>query len=406
MNKYKVEYLSVINSTENFCKSISSFNSLLQSYENIKINGNNITFNGTNFEYDVQYGEIQKNTQRFFHIKLKCNRNDDLESFKLLLRSFRVLLTKASDKPPEVLWDDISSELSNKAYPIVHEIENMMRKLITKFMITTIGLTWTKDTVPKEVSDSIKAKNSSQPQNYLYESDFIQLSNFLFKDYSTANSKNLIDKLGKASDITDLDLQELKELVPQSNWERYFAPIVDCKSDYLEKRWKRLYELRCMVAHNKFLGLDDFDNLEKIACEIKEKLTQALDNLDKVHIPEEQKEDVAENIASSMNALYGEFIYRWNILQELLIHLYKLTSIDEDLIFNRNRHPITRNVIRVLGDKNIIPKEYILQIDELNNLRNIIVHHSNTKIDEISLSHFLGVIDALRSEIIQIIEKS
>ena len=115
MNKYKVEYLSVINSTENFCKSISSFNSLLQSYENIKINGNNITFNGTNFEYDVQYGEIQKNTQRFFHIKLKCNRNDDLESFKLLLRSFRVLLTKASDKPPEVLWDDISSELSNKA---------------------------------------------------------------------------------------------------------------------------------------------------------------------------------------------------------------------------------------------------------------------------------------------------
>jgi hypothetical protein len=66
MNNYKVEYLSAINSKESFCKSVSSFNNLLQSYDNVSINGNKIDFEGTEFEYDVQFSEIQEDSQRFF----------------------------------------------------------------------------------------------------------------------------------------------------------------------------------------------------------------------------------------------------------------------------------------------------------------------------------------------------
>ncbi len=406
MSKYKVEYLSVISSKENFCKSVSSFNSLLQSYDNIKINGHSIEFDGNIFGYDVQYGEIHENTQRFFHVKLTCDRSGDVEKFKQLLRSFRTLLTKASEKPPEILWDDISTELSNKAYPIIHEIENMMRKLITKFMLITIGLAWTKDAVPKEVSESIKTKNSNASHNYLYESDFIQLSNFLFKEYSTANSRKLLEKLDSAASISDLNLTELKELVPQSNWERYFSPIVDCKSDYLQTRWESLYNLRCMVAHNKFISLEDFDNIVRIATEVKEKIIQVIDNLDKVVVSEEQKEDVAENIASSMNALYGEFIRNWNYTQELLLHLYSMTLPVSDLSdFQLGRHPPAKIIVKVLVNKGIVPKNFIPLIVEMNDLRNAIVHHSDVEVSESVLFHFIKVLDGIKSELIYIIER-
>ncbi len=405
MNNYKVEYLSVINSKESFCKSVSSFNNLLQSYDNVSINGNKIGFEGTEFEYDVQFGEIQEDSQRYFHVKLKCKNKGDSDKFKLLLKSVRTLLTKASEKPPEILWDDLSSELANKAYPVIHEIENMMRKLITKFMLTTIGLAWTKDAVPKEVSESIKTRNSNTSQNYLYEADFIQLSNFLFKEYSTANSRKLVEKLGVITDINELELTELKELVPQSNWERYFSPIVDCKSEYLQTRWEKLYELRCMVAHNKFLGADNYDEICRVTKEVKDKLTQAIENLDKVHVSEEQKEDVAENIASSMNSLYGEFIRSWNMVQELLIHLYNMSlNGDEDFSMNKKRMMNARNLVKPMIAKGIVPREFGPAIYQLNDLRNAVVHHSDLKISESSLYEYLGMLDRIKSELIHIVE--
>ncbi len=404
MNKYKVEYLSVINSKENFCKSISSLNSLLQSHDSIEISGNSINFAENSFGYDVQYGEIQEDTQRFFHVKLTCNNKKDIEPFKQLLKSVRSLLSKASEKPPEILWDDLSSEFANKSYPIVHEIENLMRKLITKFMLTNIGLGWTKDTVPKEVSESIKTKKNIHPQNYLYEADFIQLSNFLFKEYSTANSRKLVEKLGAASDITDLDLSELKQLVPQSNWERYFSPIVDCKSEYLQTRWEKLYDLRCMVAHNKFIGKDEYDNIISLSSDVKEKLTQAIKNLDKVHVSEEQKEDVAENIASNMNSLYGEFLQNWKILNELLLHLFTLYVQDYPSYSKKYKTASIKSILVFLVEKGIIDKKNFHLIIELNHFRNTIVHSPNLTISKLELHNFINTIDVIKHEIIIIIE--
>jgi uncharacterized protein YutE (UPF0331/DUF86 family) len=404
MNKYKVEYLAVVNSKENFCKSISSFNNLLQSYDNVRINDGHIEFEGSSFGYDVQFGEIQEDEQRFFHIKLSCENKKNLNKFKELLKSVRALLAKASDKPPEILWDDISSELANKAYPVVHEIENMMRKLITKFMLTNIGLAWTKDAVPKEVSESIKSKKSTYSQNYLYEADFIQLSNFLFKEYSTANSRKLVEKLGQAKKITDLNLSELKELVPLSNWERYFAPIVDCKSDYLQTRWEKLYELRCMVAHNKFIAHDDYESICRLSDEVREKLIQAIENLDKVHVSESEKEDVAENIASSMNEIYGAFIRSWNTVQELLMHLFVISGNESTSDMKNNRVLNSRHLVKALISKGVVPKEFGLFIYELNDLRNSLVHHSDLKVSESALIERLGTLDRIKSELINIIE--
>lgn len=406
MDVYKVEYLSVIRSKENFCKSIPSFNNLIQSYDNIKISPGKIKFEGVYFGYEVQYGEIVDGAQRYFHVKFACDDAKNLNSFKSLLRSIRALLTKASDKPPEVLWDDTSSELSSLAYPVIHELENMMRKLITKFMLITIGLAWTKDAVPKEVSESLKNKRDIG-QNYLYEADFIQLSNFLFKEYSTANSRALVDKLSIVDNIDQLKLDELKELVPRSNWERYFSPIVDCKSDYLQPRWERLYVLRCIVAHNNFMTYADYSEICKLAKDVKDKLVQALEglDLDKVQVSSEQKEDVAENIASSMSAVVGDFLVAWNAVYELIFKLAYLSDSEVGRLSITKRERFSAAVFASgLLQDGVIDKEVSEEIAHLHSIRNLVVHNSAYTSGEIDLNTSLNKLNALKAKLGYLIE--
>jgi uncharacterized protein YutE (UPF0331/DUF86 family) len=382
MESLKVEYLAIINSREGFCNSITSFNNLIQSYESIEIKNRSINFQGIKFDYEVQLGEIQNNTHMFFHVKLGCSKKEDNASFLSLLKSIRTILAKAGEKPVEVLWDDISSSLAATAYPIIHEIENMMRKLITKFMLTKIGLGWTKEAVPREVSESIKTKKNISGNNYLFETDFIQLSDFLFKPYSTANSTKLMEKVRSAVSAEDININELKELVPTSNWERYFQPIVNCKSEYLQTRWTKLYDLRCLVAHNNFIGQEDFDSILRISSEVKEKLIDALNKLDSIHISAEQKEEVAENIATTVNSTHAELISRWNSIQQLLIET-AMTMLDyvEAHNFIKSKTP-TRLIIEKLVEHGAISSDLARELIKLQLSRDIIVHHVDAELSD------------------------
>jgi len=400
MENLKVEYLAIINSKEGFCNTTSSFNNLIQSYGSVDIKNKYIIFDGVRFDYDVQRGEIQNNSHLFYHVRLGCPNDRDVSTFLSLLKSIRTILAKVSEKPVEVLWDDVSSSLSYAAYPVIHEIENMMRKLITKFMLTKIGLGWTKEAVPKEVSESIRTKKGSTGNNYLFETDFIQLSDFLFRPYSTANSSKLLDKLRSALSASDVNIEELKELVPTSNWERYFQPIVSCKSEYLQTRWARLYDLRCLVAHNNFIGHDDFDNILKISREVKEKLSEALSKLDSIHMSAEQKEEVAENIATTVNSTHAELIGIWISIQQLLIEI-AMNALDHvqarDLIKKKTS---TRMIIDKLVNQSVITVGLAQELIKLQLSRDIIVHNVDAELSD----SVLLTADAAKHELIDVLE--
>lgn len=370
----KAEYLIIIDSGNPFCRDKKSFDNFLQSNADISIRGSVFKHKNLEVEYELQGGETEADKNRFFHIKLNCKNDSRIDEFHELLKATRKLLHMASDKKPQVLWDDVSFHYSEKAYPVIHEIENLMRKLITKFMLTNVGLGWTKEAVPEELKKSTRTEPANN-NNYLYETDFKDLSTFLFDEYRTLDIKALNEKIRSLENEGDeVSLSELKGFLPKSNWERYFREHVDCESSYLEVRWERLYKLRCKIAHNNFFTKDDYDQMTSLISEVKPKIEDAIKNLDKVEVPEEERDELAEVVASKTSTFYGEYIQKWKSVEREIYELLKAIG-PEDNELRRHRPVMTQ--LKPLIDAGIIDKPVFHELREANHVRNIIVHESD-----------------------------
>lgn len=399
----KVEYLVLIDSKEEFCKSTQTLNNLIEAYDGITIQGNSIKFKGCTFSFFVQLGEPDNTSHRFFHIKIENEDDKQFGDYQTFLKFLRTILSKISGQPVEVLTDDLSSARCIEAYPIIHHLENKMRKLITKFMLTNIGLGWSKDSTPKEVVDSIKSTKPKET-NFLHEVDFIQLSKFLFNSYASLDSKKVIEKIKEAKSVQDLDLEELREFVPQSNWERYFATIVDCSNEFLQKRWERLYELRNKVAHNRFIAQDELDELKVLSSEVDDKLQAALDNLDKIYISNEKKEEVAENVALNRDELYREFLEAWNVLLDVMHRVAVLISTED----NRNKIGNGKNwrgMVNVLIANDCVSKDFKQQMQEIAQFRNTLVHHPDVIFTHDSIIERVKILIELYDHLSSILDK-
>ena len=114
MNELKVEFLVIINTENSFCSTKAAFNNLLSSFDDIVIKKNKVQHNDLQVEYELQSREMESIKSRFFHLKLTCKDLDKIDDFSTLLKALRGILTKASNKPPQKLWDDISKYYSNK----------------------------------------------------------------------------------------------------------------------------------------------------------------------------------------------------------------------------------------------------------------------------------------------------
>lgn len=395
---YTVEYLCTLSSKDDFCTTISGFKSLLESFEKLKIEGNKILWGEKEFHIEIYDGSVLNSAEKYFHIKLKNDNSDNKIHFLELLKVIRTILSKVNNsQPPEILWDDISSEYAINSYPIIHELENLMRKLITKFMITKVGLTWTTESIPREVSDSLKLKKTNRKQNYIYETDFIQLSNFLFKDYATTNIDNFIEKIKKAEKAEDLDINELKKIIPVSNWERYFNPILTCTSDELVSKWDKLYKLRCKVAHNDFMDESDFNDLLRYSKSVREIIENAINNLDKVNVKEEDKEDLAESAVINLNKIYGDFILKWKKLENIIFSFDLYNSVNPT-----PRMYAFRDILNRLRINDYISEKDINIYDRLKAIRNMIIHDSSIALDEIDLISTLNYLEILEAKLLNV----
>lgn len=304
----KVEYLLPFNTKDGICRNINSFNSLLCSHSDISITEKKLRYKSSNYTYSVSMNEVSNQDCTVFHVLFEINHVTD--KFREMLKSFKKTVGVHLKDDIQIIWDGIGFEWSKELYPRIYQIENMMRKLISKFMLINLGVGWYKSAVPLEVKDSVKSPKAKVNHGILYEVDFIQLSNFLFKPYAFKDASKLPEVISSALDgeLTDEKREEILEFIPKNNWDRYISVIVDCESEQLKKKWTKLYDIRCMVAHNNSLLLDDFNEGIEL-CEFLEPILQrAFDSLNTIEIPEEEIENISLNTIATVHEPTRAFI--------------------------------------------------------------------------------------------------
>ncbi len=402
---HRVEFLLIIEHDSILCNSVVSLNNLIMANDQIQVNASKITFKGISYDFEIQYGETINDANKYYHIRITNSYSDDLDKFEELLKVVRTIFHKVTNRAPQIIWDDVSKYYSEISYPTIYEIENLMRKLITKFMLTNVGIGWTKETIPKEVAESVRNKEDTSTQNYLYEVDFIQLAKILFKEYTLVNLKPIYENIKSSQDITQINFNDLKLLIPKSNWERYFKPIVECEADFLRTRWERLYELRNKVAHNKFITKNDSLEINRIVNEIKPIILNAIDSLDKIEVSEEEKETVAENAASGVNKIFSQFITIWQELHHAMFELAVLCSNETE---NEKVNLLKNNIRGLLNylckKKQVISLTLREQIADQFKFRNIIVHNSDVIFPEETVSKRILEVLNCYNEILYVIQ--
>lgn len=384
---YKVEFLVIVASRNT--NSVKSLKSLLLSDDDIeKVTNSQIKVNGYEFEYRIEIGKINADIKpTYFILHFECARKEDISIFVKSIRTIRNVLSIIN---PTIykLWDDIAQYYSELAYTKIYRIENLMRKLLTKFMYINLGMNWTSERMPEEVMQSIKTSNKDP--NFLHNVDFIQLSNFLFSEKYPNHKEALIKKLSKADKIEELNLSEIKSLLPESNWSRYLEELVDCDDEFLRKRWEKLYNIRNAIAHSRFISKGELNEVEDLVDEITPILEEAIEKLSTLIVPDDEIENVVENVASERNEQVGRFIDNFKTLESNLSRLSNQIRVSNNSI-QKNVLPISQS-LNTISQINLIPKETIEAIKSISNLRNHLVHNSffeieplmiNTKISEL-----------------------
>lgn len=165
-----------------------------------------------------------------------------------------------------------------------------MRRLITKFMLITVGVNWSKDAINPELFKKIENFGDEEPYlNDLHKLDFIHLSHVLFEKKRDI-SLDEIDRVLAKTKFSEEDKEKILKYVPRSNWEKYFSSLIEEKDHSLERKWALLYKLRNKVAHNRNVKKQEFEQIKGLASDIKEIIAKASAKLGEIDLNEEDRE--------------------------------------------------------------------------------------------------------------------
>lgn len=403
ISMYKVEYLILVNNSKSSCTTVGALLHLLQSDADIKIDkkGLEVSYKAKLFTLSVVQGtaessnddDTKKNT--YFHMTISCSKEDDLLVFSALLRSIRkvvapLLLTPAA---LQVLWDDISILYGTEAYPHISRTENLMRKLITKFMHINLGAAWAENRIPDDVQKSINAANSET--TYLYNVDFIKLKDILLSESYSRDRDTLLKELKNAKKEA-FKREEINALIPMSNWEKYFSTDVDFDAEELSNLWSQLYDLRCKVAHNKTFTLDDLNLTISLTKKIDPLLTDAINKLDHIHVDKNEADkilgDAVANASRSDSPAIKSFMNRYASLSRTT---YQLTT---PLNKKGPRRKFMQDVL-LMKTAGYISADDVDVIKRVSEVRNILVHNINNSRDINEINDLSMELDIILSKL-------
>ncbi|MEY4964369.1 MAG: hypothetical protein RLZZ323_1688 [Bacteroidota bacterium] len=273
-----------------------------------------------------------------FVIKVNSNDFDKLEKFRYPLVIH--LKSRLRFEHIRILTDDISTKISNEIYPLINELENILRRYLAKFFTQKVGLDWWKQAVPDKVIEKTKLRQDNETvfskvvETDMTLIDFNDLGEIIYKHKLGFNKpENLTDKILSIS--SEEELQKLKQDL-DGNYNRFFKQHF---KDYnFDKKWKELFQLRNKVAHNNLFTKPDLDKAIYLHTEIKEIIIKAENKIDDFRFSVEEQEAMiktsnsiieSENIPDNYLSNTGLKIIGKIDLPPKLDNNYELISEDE-----------------------------------------------------------------------------
>lgn len=386
---YKVEYLLLLEGSGITCGTVESLFHLFQSDSNIVISTDlkKATYkSGKTFEVDIVMGSAtQANEQGsiYFDMSFSCDSEASLETFGNFLRSIRVVIAPLIQKnraAMQILRDDLSLFYRVKAYPSISNIENSMRRLITKFMQVNVGMGWTSERMPDEISNS-KSKNDDD--TFLHNVDFIKLIEILLSQNYSKDQEALIKNLKSSSQET-FTKAEIEALMPTSNWDKYFSVKLKADAEELERDWNQLYVLRCKVAHNRTFTRQDLEDTLALTMKVGALLEAAQKELDTIRVDEREAQGIAESAAittAPAKEPLQMFMTQWRGIERHIIKL--VASIGE----NAQQYLTLMDCVRALQGRKVISSELADRIGDYSRVRNVLVHFSDKMAQDVVINY-------------------
>jgi len=282
---YQVEYLITLKNSE--ISPQDFVNDIFQNGLLTRLGSNKIEYKELVIEYEFLSGQFENTNDTYVDLTLTCNSESLLDDFSLFLE---IIIANIEPRPRREIWNDLSMHYCMKAYPYISRIENLMRKFINKFMVTKIGHNWSTVTVPDEVLEQIKkrGKNVSKLNDY----DFMHLSDFLFKDDFPKKERELLKKLKEVRrGALNLNYEEIINLVPASNWDKYFSKILSCNDLIFKSAWEKLSIKRNSIAHNKSFTRADFNEVVELSTELNDYLNLGIKTMENISVSAKEKQD-------------------------------------------------------------------------------------------------------------------
>lgn len=294
-----IEYLIIIKDNSSFCADKKSFLKFLEVDSKFKVKGDSIIYeNDCTFQFKLL---SYKNKDKIkFEIILKFSESIKDTEIRNITKKLRTNILKINpDKTSiKILWNDLGIKYCNIAHPIINNLENLMRKLISKFMLINVGASWISTSAHEDTLKKFKSRQTESDifLDEVFQMDFIELSDILFKKYRTLKINDL-DKLIESAKET-INKDKIIGFLPKSNWERHFDQIIKKDEDSLRKAWSELYNIRNFVAHNKFINYSELERLKAINKGLEPILLEALSSLDKINLTKDEKEETQKSLYS------------------------------------------------------------------------------------------------------------
>ena len=338
----KVELLILISGDDTFCNTAKSFSDFLKIDSLISISQKKISYRKSpqdpalvSAELQIQTGKVKSINERYFLIALECENSDHLDEFSELVDRLRAITERISPGQCTIntLWDDVGRNYAERSYPVINEIENLMRRLIARFMLITVGMEWSKAAMHPDLFLQIENfKEGSPYTDDLQKLDFIQLSHVLFKKKRDISLEEL-DRLLQKTKFNKEDNEKILKYIPKSNWEKYFSSIIEEKDINLEKKWALLYELRNKVAHNRSIKKIEYHQIKGLTSDIEGIISKATDKLSEININEEDREQIINSYQPDSTFAKG-YLSEKAVAEYYIGSGYSLTPNSRDMPFD------------------------------------------------------------------------